>query len=90
MAMLASIGLDPGEQSIPFTAARLASIVIEPLWRFLRRTGPPPVTRTAVAVLGQRCTVIDAKARRELGYLPVITFEDGIAAMERATARTVA
>jgi len=38
----------------------------------------PPVTRTAVALLGLSCTVTDAKARRELGYSPLIARPHGL------------
>ena len=42
---------------------------------------PPPVTRTAVLLIGQEVTVDDAKARRELGYRPVTEREAGLAAI---------
>lgn len=83
-AMLSSVGLDPGDRSIAPSMARVAAALVEPLWRVLRRPGPPPVTRTAVAVLGLPCTVNDAKARRELGYVPVISFDEGLASLESA------
>lgn len=78
-ALLASVGLEPGNRSIPLGLAKASAAVVEPLWRAFRLSGPPPVTRTAVAVLGQRCTVHDSKARRELGYAPVVSFDEGLA-----------
>jgi hypothetical protein len=39
------------------------------------------VTRTAVALIGQEVTVVDAKARRELGYTGHVSRERGLAEM---------
>ena len=39
----------------------------------------PPVTRSAVALIGGEVTVVDAKARRELGYTAKVSREAGLA-----------
>jgi len=44
----------------------------------------PPITKTAIAVIGHEVTVDDSKARRELGYVGKVTREAGLAEM-RAT-----
>ena len=41
----------------------------------------PPVTKTAIALVGHEVTVDDAKARRELGYAGKVTREAGLAEM---------
>jgi hypothetical protein len=41
----------------------------------------PPITRTALALLGHEVTVDDGKARRELGYAAKMTREAGLAEM---------
>lgn len=41
----------------------------------------PPVTRTALALVGHEVTVDDAKARRELGYQGAVTIDAGLAQM---------
>jgi hypothetical protein len=46
----------------------------------------PPVTRTAVAVVGVEVTVSDRKAREEIGYVGKVTREAGLAAMRQAAA----
>lgn len=43
----------------------------------------PPVTKTALALMGQEMTVSDAKARRELGYVGAVTRELGLLDMRR-------
>ena len=41
----------------------------------------PPVTRTALALVGHEVTVDDGKARRELGYQGKVTIDAGLAEM---------
>jgi len=70
--LLATYGAEPGDRSIPLWLAR--TIAATTGWM-----KQPPVTRTAVALIGQEVTVIDAKARRELGYTSHVSRERGIA-----------
>jgi RNase P/RNase MRP subunit p29 len=42
------------------------------------------VTRTAIALVGQEVTVVDAKARRELGYTGHVSRERGLAELRGA------
>ena len=44
----------------------------------------PPITKTAVALIGQEVTVVDAKARRDLGYTSHISRERGLAEIRGA------
>lgn len=46
----------------------------------------PPITKTAVALIGQEVTVVDTKARRELGYASHVSRDDGIAEIRAAEA----
>ena len=52
-----------------------------PLWRRLKRPGNPPLTRFAVWVSSQECTIDISRAERELGYRPVRTREEGLREM---------
>lgn len=80
--MLAVYGIAPGERSIPRWLARAASHLIELPWRILPLSSPPPThLRSIIDLLGQDNTVSDAKARRELGYVPVMSREAGLAEM---------
>jgi hypothetical protein len=38
----------------------------------------PPMTRHAIDLISGEGTLNDAKARRDLGYRPVVTVEEGI------------
>jgi nucleoside-diphosphate-sugar epimerase len=50
-------------------------------WRLLPLPGEPPLTRFALWAASQECTLDDSKARRELGYAPVTTREEGLAGL---------
>ncbi|MBD1589824.1 hypothetical protein HAQ06_24655 [Pseudomonas sp. C2L12B] len=52
-----------------------------PLWRLLRLKGEPPITRQMLRLIGKSFTVSYSKANRELGYVPLVTQEEGIAEM---------
>ena len=58
----------------------------ESAWRVLGPEGPPPITRHAVALLCCDCTLRDDKARRELGYAPVMSVVEGLRQLASAPA----
>ena len=70
--LLATQGVDAGDREIP----RWVAGTVAGLTGWMPR---PPVTRTALALVGHEVTVDDAKARRELGYVGKVTREVGLA-----------
>jgi nucleoside-diphosphate-sugar epimerase len=72
-------GVAPPTGTIPAGVAGVAAGGIERLWRLLRRPGPPPLTRFSVWVSSQECTLDIGRAKRELGYEPVKSREQGLA-----------
>jgi nucleoside-diphosphate-sugar epimerase len=72
-------GVEPPDRSVPRWLAWSAATAAERIAPLLGAT--PPVSRTAVALVGVEVTVVDDKARRELGYAPVISIEQGLAEM---------
>src|SRR4051794_20798580 len=84
--LLATRGVTPGDRSTPPAIARIAAVTLEPLWRLLGRTEPPPVTRLAVWLSSLECTIDIDKAREGLGYEPVKTREEGLAELAAAGA----
>lgn len=80
---LATQGVDPGTRSIPAWLARGAAAVIEPIWRSLGIPADPPLTRFAACIMSAECTLRIDKARRDLGYEPIVSVEAGLAAMPR-------
>lgn len=83
-AMVATQGVEPGKRNVPAGVAKAAATAAEGIWRALRLKGEPPITRLAVWNSALECTVSDAKAREELGYEPVISREEGLAALSEA------
>jgi len=80
-ALLESVGVHPGNRSLPRWIALASAAVGETVWRALRLRSQPPITRTAVRLFGQEVTVDDARARQTLGYRPVISREEGLQAL---------
>ena len=84
--LLETQGARPPEESVPQAAARVAAGACEVVWRRLRRDGAPPLTRFAVWVASQECTLDISRAERELGYRPRTTRERGLRELAGAAA----
>ena len=78
-ALVGTQGVEIPDKSVPAGVANAAARVAEALWRLLRRRGNPPITRFAVWVSSQECTIDISRAERELGYRPVTSREEGLA-----------
>jgi nucleoside-diphosphate-sugar epimerase len=78
-ALLQTQGVEPPSRSVPaWTAAPIARVA-EAAWKVLPLSGDPPMTTFRSWLLTQECTIDIAKARKELGYVPVVTHEQGLA-----------
>jgi nucleoside-diphosphate-sugar epimerase len=81
-ALVATRGVEAGERAIPFGLAWRLCAVMEPIWRLTRGyRAEPPITRQVLRMVGQPFTLDIGKARRELGYTPVVTWAEGIRVM---------
>ena len=77
--ILAAADIPPENRSIPPAAAYAAGIICEALWRTLRLSGEPPITRFVARELATaHWFTIDA-ARRDLGYRPEVSISEGLA-----------
>lgn len=56
-----------------------SGIAAETAWRALPLSGEPPLTRLALWLSSQKCTIEIGQARRELGYAPIRSRADGLA-----------
>ncbi len=72
--LLAAHDVDAGKRSVPRWVAK----TVASLTSWMSR---PPVTKQAVALIGGEVTVVDEKARRELGYQGSVTLDAGLAEM---------
>jgi len=71
-------GLPMITRAIPRAVAHTAGAILEGLWTLLRRTDEPPMTRFLAAQLGTSHYFNIAAARRDLGYVPRISMEEGM------------
>ncbi len=71
-------GVEPPARSVPYALARTMAGVVDRGWRTLRLSGEPAVSEGAIALVGHEMTVNDGRARRELGYRPVVSLEAGL------------
>ncbi len=77
-ALAAAAGVTLPDTSIPYPVAATVAWCLEKVWRATGRPGPPPLTRHAAMVMARDCTLVGAKAARELGYVPGVGVEQGL------------
>jgi nucleoside-diphosphate-sugar epimerase len=80
--LLQTRGIEPPRASAPLPVAWVMASVMEWIWRNFSRQGEPPMTRQMLRLIGEPFTLDIGKARRELGYQPVISRELGLKAMQ--------
>ena len=76
-AILAAAGLPPETRSVSLPVAVVAGVVSEGLWRLLRRTDDPPMTRFFARQLATAHWFDISAARRDLGYVPQVGVDEG-------------
>ena len=74
----ATRGITLPEKSVPSWAADTLAALAAGAWRPFNLKGEPPVTRFGAMIMSRDSVLIDAKARREMGYAPVISVEEGL------------
>jgi nucleoside-diphosphate-sugar epimerase len=82
--MLETQGVEPPDRTLPAWAVGPMATISEAAWRLLPLKGEPPMTRFTSWVLTQECTIDISKARRELGYEPIVSRDEGLAELEAA------
>ena len=76
-AILAAGGLPPETRSVPLPVAEGAGVVAEAVWRLLRRTDDPPMTRFLARQLATSHWFDISAARRDLGWEPTVGLDEG-------------
>ena len=76
-AILAAGGLPPEHRSVPLPVAVGAGAAAELVWRALRRSDDPPMTRFLARQLATAHWYDISAARRDLGYAPVVGLDEG-------------
>ena len=80
--MAASKNLVLGDRNIPAWLADFLGATCEGVWRLFRLKSAPPLTRHAAMVMSRDCVLNGDKARRELGYTPLVSVKDGLEKMK--------
>lgn len=74
--------MKPPSISVPSRLAWALAGVMEGVWRLFRFKSEPPITREVVRLLGAAFTITLKKAETELGYRPLLTRAQGMAALK--------
>ena len=77
-ALLATRQLTPPPKTIPGWLARTLGTATETTWRVMGKKEDPPLTRFAASMMSRDCTITSDKAKRELGYEPIISRSEGL------------
>jgi nucleoside-diphosphate-sugar epimerase len=83
--MAASRELTLPDRSIPAWVADAAGAVCEWVWRTLSLKDAPPLTKQIAMLMSRDCTLCDDKARAQLGYVPVLSVDDGLRELREAS-----
>lgn len=81
-ALIKAYGFDPGDKEISFGLAASAARLGDFIWKLFGLKSRPPVPPLAIRLMAREFSVSDRKARKELKYENVISFEEGIQAMK--------
>lgn len=85
--LLATKGVQAPEKSVSFGMAWFMAGIMGMVWRALHLAGEPPITRQMLRLIGKPFTVSTEKAKRDLGYAPQTSWDDGIARMSMRMTR---
>ena len=88
--LLGRAGLPPIRKSISTKAAYRIGAVLEGVYTVLRLQGEPPMTRFLASQLSTSHSYDISKARRDFGYEPVVSVEEGLARLEPELRRNAA
>ena len=74
-----AIGAKPVKRKVPYAVARGAAFLMELTGHLVGRKTPPLVTRYSVWLIGRKCFFSSDKIVRDLGYVPAIDYDEGVA-----------
>lgn len=84
---LEAIGMPAIKQSISFKGAFFAGTLLEFFWKIFGVAGEPPITRFVATELSHDHWFDISAARRELGYEPLVSNDDGVRALAESFIR---
>ena len=81
--ILAAAQLPPVTRTVPPTVAYGAGVLCEGIWNLLRLKGEPPITRFMAHELATAHWFSMDNARRDLGYEPEVSINEGLVHLEK-------
>ena len=82
--MLNAGGVTPGDRAIPGWVVRTIAYLGETTYRALNIKSKPPLTRFTANIMSRDCILTDDKAKREMGYAPAFTIDQGLEALKQS------
>jgi nucleoside-diphosphate-sugar epimerase len=82
--LLRAAGAPTVDKTIPFGVAYAAGMICESLWHVLPLNGEPPMTRFLAEQLSTTHWYDMGPARRDFGYVPQVTIDEGLARLAAA------
>jgi len=82
--MLNAAGVTPGDRAVPGWVVRTIAYLGETSYRALGIKSKPPLTRFTANIMSRDCILVDDKARKEMGYAPAVTIDQGLAALKQS------
>jgi len=76
---LAQIGGARAPKPIPFGLAGMLATLLEFIWHGLKLQSRPPITYEAVNLIGAKARQVISRARDELGYNPIVSYQQALA-----------
>jgi len=73
-----ALDLPSPTKHISYRAAFTGGFCLEAIYRVIKSKKPPYITRYAAWLLGRPTVYSTAKAERELGWKPVVTYQEGV------------
>ncbi len=83
-AIAGALGVPPPRRSVPLPAAYAGAALLEGIAKAVRSASPPPITRYGARLVACDCRYDIGRARRELGYRPLVSFRAGVARLASA------
>lgn len=77
-SLLQAAGAPRVDKTLPFRAAYAIGVLCEGLWTLLPLRGEPPMTRFLAEQLSTSHWYSMAPAARDFGYVPTVTFDEGL------------
>lgn len=70
--------IDLGDKSIPVWMMLSLGAVVETIWKVFNLKSEPLMTRFTANIMCRDCIINDDKAQEQLGYMPVVTLQQGL------------